>query len=123
MGLSCDSNYRLVLVRQVGDSLGTSVRQKPICLLIAQENTSVLEFVIQWDLISLDNNNGSDPALDSEKGLVPALRTLPLGRITSTEKMKITISYFKEINASQCWNNLESDSLVFQGHSAELMFD
>lgn len=91
MGLSWDSNYRLVLVRQVGDSLGTSVRQKPICLLIAQENTSVLEFVIQWRLISLDNNNGSDPVLDSEKGLVPALRTLPLARITSTEKMKITI--------------------------------
>lgn len=33
------------------DLPGTSVTQKPIRLLIAQENTSVLEFIIQWGFI------------------------------------------------------------------------
>lgn len=40
---------------------------------------------------SLDNNSVSDPALDPDKDLGPALMTLPLGGISLTNKTKIIV--------------------------------
>lgn len=51
VGLSCDCNCRSALVGQNRRThLETTMRQKPVRLLTAQEITSVLEFIIQWGL-------------------------------------------------------------------------